>query len=645
MTIWHLIIAALLAGGTILAVATARRAYPKRWQTILAAALRILFGTAIIIAFFEPSLTVHRLPEQNRALPILVDASQSMSLFAADSVLEAFAQICASFTDNQRIPFRKPVWMFFGDSLRTGLTPSSYRTTDHSSFFPRIRRDPLLQSCTDMIVISDANWSNTAPVSEELSAKAIRYLPLRKVRTAGTITCTAPDTIVTPADSTFTLSVSCSGIALSDTRVVLVISNGSATTGADSQTVSRGPFRKRFSITLPRVPPGAHLYRVTATNPTDTVQYSRMLLRRAVPEFFSYSIAAPGPSLDIRFLRNALAGRKDFRNTAGRPATETDIRFIFDGSTARPQSPRTLSVYIGALPGSAPARDSIIPGRLVTDPSIRNPFYNLTTGELPPVVAVRPAKKLSVTASWISAVVNRDTIPLIFRGVYDNHPLIGCGFSGLWHWDFMPLAHSAGEADAFPFTLRLLDAAAATFRELQSDTLLVYPTASPTAGAPVPFTLILPAANIPELQAVSLSVTIRTGTGTSVCDTTLQIISTGRTLHHAVLPPLDTGSYVAACSLAAGHRSYTSAIAFSTRSDNAELSVTAQNENLLRDLGQPLQLNDTALLASLFNPEHHTLAPEPLVQKIRFRRSWWLLVLLLALLGTEWTLRRFARLD
>ena len=648
MTVGHLIIAAALVTGTVFAVRSVRGSYPRRWMTAVAAALRVSSAGALLIALFEPAVTIHRLPAAGRTLPILIDASESMSLFNADSVIRLLEERCANYPETPARPGRRPVWMLFGDSLRPHDTAAPYLPLDRNSLFPPVQRHPLLHSCDELIIVSDANWSNTSPFKDELSSKTVWYLPLAPQRKKPSLTCDAPDTLVTAAGASRTLPVVCSGTAINATKIMLTISDGSSRVAADTQEVPPGPFRHMFSIRLPPVPSGLQLYRIDAFSTGDTLRRCRYSLCRTVPATCTYTVRTAAPSLDVRFLRNALAGRKEFRELPAAEKNRADVQFLFSTTGEARSGPagQALTVYLGTLPGAGKTGTPLKSGgHLLVENSTRNPFFGMPVDELPPITPIRPGKNIPITASWISVTDGHDTIPLVFRGVTGNRTFIGCGFSGFWQWDFLPLAHVSGEAESFQFSGRLLGAVAATLHELKTDTLLAYPSTQPAGGKPADFTIIFPSSTLHDLQQAELRLTVYDTLQKPCIDTTPALIASGEMFHRITLQPLAPGSYTVVCSLAVGSAPKKSEVPFEVMRTNAELTVTAQNENLLGEIGQPLSLTDTLQFNSLLTDASPSPEQEPVAQRFRFRRSWWLLAIILLSLGGEWTLRRFARLD
>ncbi len=645
MTLLHLLIAAALIATTTIAVIAALQSYRKPWQRITAITLRILLGSTLLIAFFEPVLTVHRFPESTGALPVLIDASESMSFFNADSVLQA---VHHSLEALSLPPNRKPVYLLFGDSLRTLPPALPYRTGDRTSIFPAPGEHPLLATARDLIIISDANWSNPETVVHNVNDQSIWYLPLTPVRTAPALALTLPDSIVTPADSSAVFTIPCNGLVRASSAIVLSITEEETSVAADTHTIAAGPFHYTFKVRLPRTAAGLHRYRVSAVNRSDTTRYTAMVLRHVVPEKFTYTITSTAASLDQRFLRSALAGRKDFIKASKSKAADIDFRFTATPPAAPSAKHSPLPVYLGILPGSKQSPDTITPESIeLTGTALHNPFRQLPIGNLPPVAVSRPGTSITVTTAWITAQKKRNaTIPLVFRGVYNNKPLIGCALRDFWRWDFLPLAHTAGgEADVFRFSGMLPDAAVATLLELQTDTLLAFPRGRPVANRPVEMIIAVPTATIPYLQPFTVHCTLSDTGGNTALDTAVTFIAGGTLLQRVTLPPLDTGAFTAVCSLSTGSRHYRSAVTVTVNNNDAEQRVTSQNKQLLNEMGQPLTLSDTTLLARIFTGKNGFQKQDPVAEKFRIRQSWWMLALLLLLLGGEWLLRRMVRLD
>ena len=87
MTYWYLLVIGVILGVTILATLHSLRMSVSKLEKSVFIVIRLLLGIILIIAFLEPVITVNRLPHRMRSIPVLIDASQSMSLFSPDSIL------------------------------------------------------------------------------------------------------------------------------------------------------------------------------------------------------------------------------------------------------------------------------------------------------------------------------------------------------------------------------------------------------------------------------------------------------------------------------------------------------------------------------------------------------------------------------
>ncbi|MBN1309246.1 MAG: hypothetical protein JXA18_15080 [Chitinispirillaceae bacterium] len=642
MTVYSLCAITLILGATALALFhTLREEVPRRKRTLFIV-LRLLIGAFLMLALLEPVFFIRRLPERNRPVPVLIDASRSMSLFQADSAIRFLQR---AFSASGRRP---AAWFLFGDSLRGIDDPASSAAVDRKSYFPPMSSLPVLQKATDVIVVSDANWSNPAPVSADLAAKSVWYLPLRPVRRPPSMECSLPDTIISPAGTRCSMNVPLSGFASRAATVTMTIAENGATVFSDSFAVPAGRFSLTVDARLPPAAAGLHLYRVIVVNLRDSLSQSRHVLHHAVPGGFVYRMSPALPSLDLRFLRLALSRTPAFVEGSATKGKRADVVFIFgDGSaeTAVPPAGATLPVYCGCLPGTVVRIDSTAGARLfLPDCGAPNPFYQLPLRDLPPIASMVRSRRIAAVCPWLSAATGNDTTPLLFSGMYRNRLMIACAFTGFWRWDFLPLSHASGEAETFIFSQRLIDAVASTLHSLRIDTLLIFPSGQLTAGNPVSFTCVIPSL-LHSSSPVRLPCSIRSDDTTFHRDTLLEIFPSGPLIQQVSLPPLDSGEYSIRCSLSTPAATFHSVVPFTVAADNSEMLVTAQNESLLREIGLPLDTAADGPLASPLDPSDRTLVEQTISRRIVIRRSWWLLLALLLLFGVEWGMRRFAQLD
>lgn len=644
MTLLRLLCLALILGATILAIVQTYSTVLPAWKKAAFISLRLLAGTLIILAFTEPSFTVNWLPERNRPLPVLVDASRSMSLFSVDSVLQHF-RAALNKLDSNRLSNRRTLrWFLFGDSLRRHDGNAAFTFNDRRSFFPSMIGDPFLQKATELIVISDANWSNSAPVFS--NGKAIWYLPLAPPRLSPAISVSLPDTITAAAKKPRPVKIPCWGRASDATIIAIEITEDSSKILADSVTAGPGPFSHTFEALLPAASAGLHLYRVRVANRIDSVEQSCYLVYHAVAQTFNYTMISSRQSLDLRFFRLAIARRSMLIETA--PSSERHDAVFFFGDGGGNEAGLTsgaLAVYIGSVPGKTAGVDSIAGARLFLPRcSAINPFLHLPLRDLPPITSIARNPRITPACPWLSAQIGNDTIPLLFNGFYRNLPIVVCAFSGFWKWDFLPLSHTTGEAEAFAFSNLLVDAIIEKLHTMKTDTLLVFPCGQPTEIDSLRLCCCIPhSARLAE--TIRIPCTISKENSVFRYDTLLDFSPSFPLIGKVTLPPLDSGRYSVRCSLSSATKTMRSAVEFEIEADKSELLVSAQNETLLREIGQPLDITSEDQLAGLLHPSEGNPIDQTVRKRVVIKRSWGILIALLLLLGVEWLMRRLAELD
>ncbi|MBN1578305.1 MAG: hypothetical protein JW913_17220 [Chitinispirillaceae bacterium] len=646
MTLHALLVITLILGATSLALFHALREEVPRWKKNLFIAIRLLIGALLTLALLEPAFTVRRLPERNRPVPVLIDASRSMSLFPADSAIRLLQQVLSAAGHAASPGRRRAAWFLFGDSLRATDDPTR-TAADRRSYFPSMNSLPVLQKATDIIIISDANWSNPTPVAADLASKSVWYLPLNTVRRPPSIECSPPDTIVSYAGTTRSMKVPCTGFASEAATVTVTVAENAAPLFVDSLAVAAGPFAHAFDARLPPAAAGLHLYTVTVANRRDTLSRSRYVLHHAVPEAFVYRTFSARPSLDLRFFRLALARSQSFVDGSVAHRKRVDVVFIFgDGQADMAIPAAALPVYCGCLPGKTVRIDSIAGTRLfLPECGMPSPFFQLPLRDLPPIASMVRNPQVVPACPWLSAAVGNDTVALLFSGIHRKRSIIACAFTGFWRWDFLPLSHASGEAETFIFSQRLIEAVISTLHALRTDTLLVFPSGQPTAGDAVRLTCVIPSFLHSSEESIHLPCSIGNDDGTFHRDTLIEFLPSGPLLQRVSIPPLDSGNYSVGCSLSTPLKTVHSSVPFTVAADNGELLVTGQNESVLREIGQPLDTGADGQLTSPLRPPDRTLVEQTVNRRIVIKRSWWLLIALLLLLGIEWGMRRFARLD
>jgi|GEM_PF-6677880 len=648
MTLLKILFTALVAGATLISIIQAVFSTLSPLKKTSLMILRICTGALLLIVFIEPQFTIHHLPNHDSSIPLLVDASLSMSLFSADSIVDDIERSLASIDTGQRDDMPAIVPMLFGDSMRLAVDLKKYAPVDLNSFFPSPVDHPILRNASDIIIVSDANWSNSSPVQRTIAEKNVWYLPLPPPRIVPSIQCMIPDTVVSASGSFGKLEILCRGTASKNAPVTVTVTNGTVHL-SDSFTVDAGPFSRRTMIDLPPQRPGLHIFRVLIANRTDSLETERFVLLHSVSDTIFHSLEAATPSLDVRFLRLALSQKKEFVEVTAKRQRTVDVNFIFgtDSAPAPKPLPSNLAVYLGPPPGVSGGSlftQGASAFKLNVNETTFNPFVSLSTDGFPPVSRVFRSTNLSGIEPWITIATGKDTLPLVFRAEYRGRPVICCAFTGIWQWDFLPLTACSGEADEFIFSMTLLDAVTATVNNLHVDTLLTFPRGELSSGRPIRLDFIVPA-KASSSTASPVEWKITDSSGNVVLDTSFSPESSTHLIRTMTVAPLPAGSYDIQTNHVSSSRTRQAKINFRVTEEKSELSVTAQNEPLLREIGQPLDCTRPENLSLLLSTGSRSFMEKPVARKIPVSRSWPMLIALLVLLGAEWVVRRAVRLD
>lgn len=646
MTLLKILFTTLVAGATLITIIQMVCSTLSPLKKTLFIILRICTCVLLLTVFIEPQITINHLPKHNRRIPMLLDASLSMSLFSADSLVERIEQSLDSMGHKEDGPSIVPI--LFGDSMRPAAHSGSYAPVDESSFFPSPADHPILRNASDIIIVSDANLSNASSVQRMIAEKNVWYQTLPPPRTVPYISCTIPDSVVSASGSFRKLEILCRGTASRDALIKVTVTDSTVLL-PDSFTVDAGQFSRGVTIELPPQRPGMHIYRILVANRTDSLETERVVLHHSVADTLFYSLKAAVPSLDARFLRLALSRKENFVEITTKQKRTADISFIFgtDSFALPGPLPSSLAVCFGPPPGVS-SRVHFTSGastfRLAVNDLNFNPFISLPINRLSPVSDIFRSTNLTEIEPWITAIMEKDTLPLVFRAPYRGRPVICCAFTGIWQWDFLPLATSSGEADEFIFSEALINAVTATINSMHTDTLLTFPKGELSSGRPIQFNFITPA-TISSSSKSSVQWKITDSSGTVVLDTSLSLAPSTHLIRTMTVAPLLAGSYNIETSHISSFGTRQAKRGFRVTEDKSELSVTAQNEALLREIGQPLDCTRPENLASLLAATGSSITEEPIARKIPVHRSWPLLIALFVLLGTEWALRRAVRLD
>ncbi|NLG17761.1 MAG: hypothetical protein GX556_10560 [Fibrobacter sp.] len=606
--------------------------------------IRVAIILLLTVAFFEPELRFRKLPSGSEQVSVLIDASISMQLFNSDSTINSFLLNLQNRRVNGKDCFS---FYLFGDSLRKIEKVQKVSFSDRSSFFPQYLQHNSLKNTGELIIISDANWSNAAFSPEPFYDKNVRFALLPPPGKKPFLKIKAPETLILPADSSVSVPVELEGvIAGNENPSVTVYESGKAliqkTIKADS-----GYFSTIVNLILPAASPGKHLYRIEAFSRIDSTRSTAWLLHHALPQTFTWAQAGSSQLLDRRFYSLALKRRDDFRES--RKNEKSDLVFLFNTSELEGAlsilKPDGIIVFAGCLPCSSRSiswpPDGII-GR--NKSGFQLSFGDIKTEDFPPLSEILQCPRLKGTP-YLSLFSDRsgkkDTVQLIFSTNLKNKNALVIASRDIWKWDFWPMSVSRQEEESFLFSDHLISVLKEMLLANLSDRFFAWPQYLNNSES-ARFALSFPS-EIPVSSSLKISFQFSDLSGKPLKDTTFNIINTGSAKQYAILQPLEPGAYLFSSSASFENRTFSFKDSLYAEPDRSEFMVTGQNTAVLKEFGREIDLNDSSAIAEVFS--NRTINTEASVNSFRITRSWFLLIAIFLLLLTEWGYRRFSGLD
>ncbi len=618
--------------------------------------LRIVLTAALAAAFFEPILTFDRIPPR-QAVPVIVDISQSMRLFSPGETVVPVLRRLEAWNAAHADPGHRFAFYRFGDSLRPLSRGDAFDFSDRRSFLPGASDDAALKRAAAIFIISDGNWSNATMPLAGYSDKTAWYLPLPKVNPAPFLRMEAPALPpASPADSPLAATIALEGFSAAaggEALSVSAVANGVAIV-ARPVSVGHGPFRLNVTLPLPHQVPGRRLYRFVAGSAAGT-RCSRYALHTALPAHFTWAATHAAPSLDERFIRLAFNRDRDFLESAPSPGEGTDLAILFDAGRQLTSAPAGLKpagaiLIIGSPPGAAPASPA---GGPVTyrEPASdlgSNPLAGLDLTRLPPAEGFyrTPRQRVGQSGAALVAVIGSragtptDTIPVLYSAEIAGRHALVCAASGIWRWDFSPLALADEEA-AFAFSRRLVAWVKDLLTAGLSDRLILYPGGPLAEADSIPLRVLFPA-DLAIPSDVGLS--CRFASDRLTFDTTFTMTAAGGSYQSIHTKPLPEGRYRFEVRGKTGDRTFSFADSLFVDPDQSEYAVSQQNTSLLNEVAQPLaSVTDSSIAASFFGSAPAGI--ERVRETLPIRKNWGLLIIIFGLLTVEWVARRMMRLD
>jgi len=645
LTNWSAAITVLLTAGVIFSALRYSRAPLKLSAKITLIAMRAAWIIGLVLSFWEPVIRFERFESGRMKIPVLIDASLSMQNFSPAEQVAPFLDTLSSLQARTggRVGFE---YFLFGDSTRGERSPASLQFNDTKSFFPAALDEQGGRFANDMIIISDGHWTKPRRSSEIFPRNTIHYLVLPEAHPNPfvTISCDAPETA--PSDSSFIVNITASGFVQERGTLALSLKEKTRTVKTEAVEIEQGYFTHTVRFKTANSRPGRKLYTAEAIIDSAIPPSASSFVHQTIPHFLTYSMYSAKPTLDRRYLAQALASDSFFREKASSP----DILFLFDWDSTAANMTRGLprhaaAVFAGCLPCSSSSTAAPSISVKQTDNSIFS--TNLDLRAMPPPEAIITCKQLPVSGikRLLNAAVNTggsnsENAMILFSGRFSfkGTQSLFCPVRGIWRWDFWPMSSDRAENELFNFSNTLLSLAKELLFDNIADQLILYPAGTLYETDSAKFLMSLPAA-VPIFEPLKLSVQIQNDD--TVIDTVLDYHPNGLNRQPLSFPALPQGRYAISSSLKSGAVKAAFADSFTVNKDMSELSVLAQNTQYLQEFASPLDLRDTLGITHTFDSWVQRSAERNTVtETVRINRTWLLLSLMLLLFAVELILRR-----
>ncbi|NLE01567.1 MAG: hypothetical protein GX640_17015 [Fibrobacter sp.] len=616
---------------------------------LLLISIRILLVLLLLLSYLEPEIHLDRL-NKNQTIPVLVDASSSMNLFKPDSSVIPFLQTLKNA--NQTSRYRKFVLFAFGDSLRE-LKDSDGLTffTDKNSRFPPLLQNRKLQESRDIIIVSDANWTNEQFSVDQFSNRIIHYLPLSQKIIPPFLSLSTPVNIpATPADSSLLLNSTINGFTSEKSNLKVDLFHQNKLIESKDVETEPGYISKTVDIKLPGTTPGKHVYRIEVYDSLKNLYAIRHILRFATPETFTYSLQPGQNSLDMRFLKLGISRHPEFREIPfGKEKTDLLFFFRYDSLAIvkGPVKDQGIRVFTGTLPFRNTTTIPVKKDFSFIPPPPASSLASLKTEDLPPPSSVLTSKELIPIQTLLSANIfyqsQKLTVPLICLTEFLHKPSFILAGSDFWRWDFWPLSVTQSEENAFSFSSILISILKDQLLNSLSDAFHMYTTSIIKENDSIPFLLSLPT-SISNQSRVNITLEIRDMSGASVIQQPYPVTRTGSSNQSIMVKPLPEGRYSYTAKFSYLKKQYSFSDIIQVQKNQAEITINDQNRALLEQIGQPVDLqNQLSFAKHVLSDQSGT--DELIRVNVKIARGWALLAAIFLLFSIEWILRRYLTLD
>lgn len=613
--------------------------------------IRILLVIFLILSFVEPVIKYQRLAPEKPEISVLVDASKSMNLFKPESTIIPILKTLLLKNNSKKNDFSIKFFLF-GDTLRTFSSITDCKFTDSKSSAPDVS-SAALSSSQHIIILSDANWLINNTLLNRFSEQSIFYIPLPTIQTRPFLRISVPVSKEISVDSTSAFEIKTEGFTNKKEQISITVFEQTKKIEMKQIVVDSGTLNFSTKVSLPKLKPGKHLFRIVAEIQSDTLRSECFYLHSILPLSFYYLSYNPAPSLDSRFFNLALQRHPEFIKQQNAQNT-TDLLLLFSYDT---QIAKTISQIskksIVAFLGCSPCSVNTIP--VSTDfqfikqrSAYETSFNRVVLDEMPPPSMIlsiaTPSKPIEQILSGVQTFNKHfDTVPILFTGNLNGNHYISLNAISYWRWDFWPLSLSRGEEQPFLFSEYLIETIKEMLLNKISGDFFAFPKAQTDSEDSTVFALSLPS-DLPVPIDIDIKVTVQGTTSTYKKASSCKLTSTGSQLQHIKISPLNAGFYTYTCEFKTPQGNFYYSDSLSIEENPLELSVQGQNTPLLNQFAQMTRFSSDSSFIAFLN-HLKTAERSPLQEYFQITRSWMILVILFVLFTIEWVLRRKYDLD
>jgi hypothetical protein len=566
-----------------------------------------------------------------------------MQLFNPDSSVKPFLRSLSSINELPSRSGNHFVFYSFGDTLKE-CSPNKLTFKDNCSNFPQVTIINSIDKSQSMIIISDANWTNSVSLQNFAENKALYYLKLPKPKTVETFNIEIKKS-EHPINETKKIECILTGITTDTIALILKCKISGIIPPQKTIQLKPGPFHTIADFEIPTLDPGIYVMRFEALVKDSIVAECRHLQQIHKNKFF-YRTLLSSPSIDNRFLNLAFS-----QNSSFSPAiTDTpDVMIITaytqDLSSKLNRIPgNKLLFFAGTLPCTVKKQSTT--NTLITDFSQYSEFNRTELSSLPPVSVIYNCNKTPVSRiyAWVSCQNGDqiDTVPALYMSNFVNKKALHLSLTNFWKWDFFPLVSDLGEENAFSFSRRVVDVVKEILISTSYNSYVSMIGNEITSSDSFEILHYMPQ-NFTYNEQVKIHCVVKNKTGTYI-DSSIVTSVNGSGIVHTSFHSLPEGIYEYQTSIYHGEEKFTFTDSVFVPADNREDLVSSQNEFIFSDIARPIDYKDSLSLIKAFK-EPSAVPMVPIKSSITFNRNWILISLILIIYGTELFLRRRMKLD